>query len=226
MDQVTFPRKGSTFAPLADEKVDGHVRAHAIQTINASAEALYQIWRNESLLPLWMEGVVSVCKTGDRTSHWVMQAPGTEKQVEFDGEVIDDVPGKHLSSRVIAGFGEGTTEDVTFEPHPNGRGTIVTYIVDYAMPGGLVANAAAALVSRSPRQMTIESLRHLKQLAESGEIPRADMIPHGPRGVMGRWKEFLLGETNPTPPGTSEHPQVQDMPKINRLGDNTQKEVA
>lgn len=224
MDSVTFPRMGSTYAPLADERKDGHVRAHAIATINVPAESLYNIWRNEDLLPLWMEGVVKVSKTGDRTTHWIMQAPGTDKQFEFDAEVIDDVPGKHFSYCIVSGFGKGSTDDITFEPHPSGRGTVVTYICDYALPGGVVSNALAAVVSRSPRQMTIENLRHLKQLAEAGEIPRADLIPHGPRGVMGRWKEFLMGETNPTPPGVSEHPEAQDYPKINRLGDK--KEVA
>ncbi|MBS1815114.1 MAG: cyclase [Acidobacteria bacterium] len=221
---VTFPRQGSTFAPLADEKKDGHVRAHAIQTVNASADALYQLWRREEFVPLWMEGVVSITRTGDRTSHWVMSDPGTGKQFEFDSEIIDDEPGQHLSMCVIEGMGKGSTDDITFEPHPSGRGTVVTLISDFVMPGGVVGNAVAAVVSRSPRQMTIENLRHLKQLAESGEIPRVEGQPHGKRGVMGRWKEFMLGETNPTPPGTSEREQRQDYPKQNELGDK--REVA
>lgn len=222
--EVKFPRKGSMFAPLADDKKDGHVRAHAIQTINAPPEELYELWRKEEFLSIWMEGVVSVTRTGDTTSHWVMSDPGTGKQFEFDAEIVNDDPGRHLSMRVTKGMGAGSTDDITFEPHPSGRGTVVTVISDFVMPGGTVGNAVAAIVSRSPRQMTIENLRHLKQLAESGEIPRVDGQPHGKRGVMGKWKEFILGEKNPTPPGTSEREQHTDYPKKNELGDK--REVA
>jgi hypothetical protein len=49
-----------------------------------------------------------------------------------------------------------------------------------------------------------ENLRHFKELAETGEIPSVKGQPHGPRGVIGGIKEWMYGETNPTPPGTSD----------------------
>ncbi len=215
---VRFPISGANYTPLPDEKKDGHVRAHAVQTVNADAMTLYNLWRNEMALPIWMEGVVSVTRTGDTTSHWLMQAPGTEKQFEFDAQVTEDIPGKKIVSRVNTGPMEGTTDTVTFEPHPFGRGTVVTLVSDFVVPGGILGNAIAAMGSRSPEQITIENVRHLKQLVESGEIPRVTSQPAGPRGVIGKWKEFILGETNPTPPGTSEAEQPEDLPRKNLVG--------
>jgi hypothetical protein len=40
-------------------------------------------------------------------------------------------------------------------------------------------------------------------MAEAGEVPSVKNQPHGPRGVVGKVKEWMYGETNPTPPGTS-----------------------
>jgi uncharacterized membrane protein len=214
-NEVRFPRRGEAYSPLPDEKKDGHARAHAVQTINADPMTIYSLWRREEVLPLWMEGVVSVTRTSESTSHWVMQVPGTEKQMEFDAEIVQDEPGRRLVSRVKNGPTAGTTDDVTFSAHPSGRGMVVTLVSDFVVPGGILGNAVAAVVSRSPRQITIENVRHLKELVESGEIPRVTGQPAGPRGLMGKWKEFILGETNPTPPGTSETEQPQDLPRRN-----------
>jgi hypothetical protein len=69
-----------------------------------------------------------------------------------------------------------------------------------------LANAAASTAKRGPKQTVIEDLRHFKELAETGEIPTVKGQPHGPRGLTGGIKEWMYGETNPTPPGTGQAP--------------------
>ena len=210
---VTFPRQGSDYTPLPRGKQDGRVVAHAVQTIGATPQEVFQVYSRGELLPTWQEGVISVTATGDKTFHWVIEDPATGKQVEFDSEVLEAVPGKRHVSRVVNGPFESTTDTVTFAEHPAGHGTIVTMVSDFKVPGGIITNAVAAVASRSPEQLTIENLRHLKELIESKEIPTVEGQPAGPRGVMGKWKEFLLGENLPTPPGTSDRARPQDMPK-------------
>jgi uncharacterized membrane protein len=198
-------QSGSRYVPLPDKTDDGRVTAHAVQTILVEAQALYKLWSDVTSIPLWQEQVVSVTSTGAKTSHWVMGNPEDKdgKRIEFDSELTEDVPGQKIAWRSVT---EGVEQsgEVTFVKSPVGRGTIVTLIQTARVPGGVVGEAAASLAKRGPKQIVIEDLRHFKALAESGEIPTVEGQPHGPRGISGGLKEWMYGENNPTPPGTSE----------------------
>lgn len=194
-----------TYAPLPNGEHDGRVTAHAVQTIRAEPLALYNLWHNVSQIPRWQEHVVSVTPLTDHQSHWVMGNPedADGKRVEFDSEIYEDIAGSRIAWRSTSGDVE-QSGSVTFELATSGRGTLVTLIETIKVPFGALGNAAAGIAKRSPRQTVIEILRHFKQLAETGEIPSVKGQPHGPRGISGGIKEWLYGETNPTPPGTSE----------------------
>ncbi len=211
----TFPKAGSSYAPLPRGNTNGRVLSHAVQTIRATPDQVFDIYSRPELLPAWQEGVVSVTATGENTLHWVVQDPGTGKQVEFDAEVLEFVPGRKHVSRISNGPFESTTDTVLFEEAPTGRGTRVTMVSDYKVPGGIVANTLGKLFTRSPEQLTIENLRHLKELVESREIPSVEGQPAGPRGIIGKWKELLLGENLPAPPGTSDRARPQDLAENN-----------
>lgn len=212
-ESVQFPRQGSEYVPLPSGSTGNRVLAHTVQTIATTPEQAYALYSRPETLHIWQEGLVSVTQTGDRTMHWVMEDPTTRKQVEFDVEVVEAVEGVRHVSRILNGPFAGTEDTVTFETHPAGRGTIVRWVSNYAMPGGVVTKIASSILSRGPQQLVIENLRHLKQLLEAGEIPSVEGQPAGPRGVMGQWKRFLMGENMPTPPGTSDRSRPQDLPK-------------
>ena len=196
-------QKGDHYRPLPDESKDGWIHAHARQTILVEPMALYRLWSDVSKAPLWQEHVVSVTATVGGHTHWVVGNPEEQdgKRLEFDSEITEDVPGSKLAWTTIGGDVEQSGE-VTFAARGDGRGTVVTLIQHFKV--SKLANAAAAVAKRGPRQTVIEDLRHFKQLAEAGEIPSVKGQPHGPRGISGGVKEWLYGETNPTPPGTSE----------------------
>lgn len=210
-----FPMVGNTYAPLPRGEKHGRVLSHAVQTIRSTPEQVFNVYTRPELLPTWQEGVVSVTATGDRTRHWVMQDPGTGKHFEYDGELLEVVPGSRQVSRVLNGPFEGTTETALFEEAPAGRGTRVTVVSDYKIPGGSLTNTLAKLFTRSPEHLTIENLRHLKQLMESHEIPSVQDQPAGPRGIIGKWKEVLFAENLPTPPGTSDRAHQHDFAENN-----------
>ncbi len=198
---------GEHYSPLPQKKKDGYVYAHAVQTILADADTLFQLWSDVLSIPSWQEHVVSVTPKSQGVSHWVMGDPDDpdSKRVEFDSEVYEQTPGSRIAWRSISGDVDQTGE-VNFTPVQKGEfsGTRVTLLEVMKIPGGALANAAAAAAKRSPQQTVIENLRHFKQLVESGEIPSVKGQPHGPRGTIGGMKEWALGETNPTPPGSSE----------------------
>ncbi len=199
-----FPKRGAHYVPLVNKTQEGRVYSHALQTILVQPEALYRLWRDVSTIPLWQEHVVSVTPIDARTSHWVMGNPedAEGKRIEFDSRVTEDEPGRRIA---WASLTEGVELEgsVTFTPHPSGRGTVVKLEQVAKVPGGVLGNALAATAKRSPTQTVVENLRHFKEIAEAGAIPSVKGQPHGPRGVTGAIKEWMFGETNPTPPGTS-----------------------
>jgi uncharacterized membrane protein len=193
------------YRPLPQGEHEGRVTSHAVQTVRLDPQALYALWRDVDLIPRWQERVISVTPVSETVSHWVMGNPRdeSEKQITYDAEITEDVPGERIAWRSISGDVE-QNGSVTFEATGTGRGTLVTLIETVKVPLGSLGNAIVAVVKRSPSQMVIENLRHFKQLAETGEIPSVEGQPHGPRGLVGSMKEWMYGETNPTPAGTSD----------------------
>ena len=195
---------GTHYVPIVDKIEDGINHAHAVQTILVEPQALYDLWRDVESAPLWQEHIVSVKAHDAKTSTWTLGNPEDPKgkRIEYNSEIVEDIPGQKITWKSIT---EGISESgtVTFAPHPAGRGTVVTLFEHLKVPGGAIGNAIGSLVERSPRQTVIEDLRHFKEMAEAGAIPSVKGQPHGPRGITGKTKEWMMGETNPTPPGTS-----------------------
>ena len=220
--------EGEPYAPLPDRKEHGYVTAHAVQTVLADPNTLFTLWSDLASIPLWQERVISVTPLGGNRSHWVMgdtDEPAHDskaKQIEFDSEITESIPGRKIawqsldSDRNTSGAAADHPRDaggkddlfqrgeVHFAPGRIEGSTLVTLIQTAKVPGGALGNALATAGARGPKQLIIENLRHFKEFAETGEIPSVKDQPHGPRGVTGGFKRWLYGETNPTPPGTSE----------------------
>ena len=86
----------------------------------------------------------------------------------------------------------------SLSPRPADRGTIVTVLQEFRQ--GKLATAAETIFSRNPKQAVIENLRHFKAFAETGEIPRTEGQPHGPRGASAKLKASAYGENIEVPP--------------------------
>ena len=77
---------------------------------------------------------------------------------------------------------------------------MVTVLQEFKL--GKLASLWETLTGRNPKQGVIENLRHFKALAETGEIPRTQGQPHGPRGTIGSGKAAAYGEKIAVPDGT------------------------
>lgn len=183
------------YLPPPQDK-DGKLWVRTSALIQASPEQLYKLWRDVEKAPTWQEGIRSVVRTGAKTSHWVMGLGDTK--IEWDSEILADEPGKRIAWRSVAGESQNAGE-VIFVPSPNNRGTAVIVLQEFRMSN--VTNARQTVTSRNPKQAVIENLRHFKALAETGEIPRTQGQPHGPRGFIAKVKESAYGEEVKTPPG-------------------------
>lgn len=189
---------GKYAPPPADKDGKQWVRTSAL--VLRSPQELYDLWRDIEKAPRWQEQIAEVRATGPTTSHWVMvTGEDPDKSLEWDAEVLNDEPGKRIAWRSIAGDSNNAGE-VIFEASPGGRGTIVTVLQEFRM--SKMASAWETLTGRNPKQAIIENLRHFKALAETGEIPRIQGQPHGPRGTAAKAKKSIYGETIATPAGT------------------------
>jgi len=112
---------------------------------------------------------------------------------ESHAEVTDRQSGEHIAwasgNQVIEHRGV-----VRFKPAPGNRGTEVSVALEYKAPAGPIARGLASLAGWNPEQVVRESLRHLKQLLEAGEIPTTEGQPSGARGARGKAKRIIFRE--------------------------------
>ena len=149
-------------------------------TVNAPPDAVYAAWRDFERLPTFMYHLESVTTTGDRHSHWVAKGPaGTT--VEWDAEIVDDVPGQRVTWRSVEGASVENSGSVRFRPAPADQGTEVYVELRYAPPAGALGAVVAKLFGEEPGQQVGDDLRRFKQIVETGEVVRSDGSPLGSR---------------------------------------------
>jgi uncharacterized membrane protein len=143
--------------------------------VDRDAEELFNIWRDFENLPRFMSHLLRVEARGNR-SHWVAHGPaGT--QVAWDAEIINEDPGRMIAWRSLEGSTVSTAGSVHFTVLPAGRGTEVLVSLKYDPPGGPLGSWLAWLFGQDPNHQVREDLRRFKQLAEAGEIARAESRP-------------------------------------------------
>lgn len=179
------------------EDRDGRSWVRASAHIMVDPKTLYVLWRDVESAPLWQEQIIQVTEVSEKVTHWVMKS--NDKTIEWDSEILKDEPGQRIAWRSIGGDSDNAGE-VVFEQDPAGRGTLVTVLQEFKM--GKLESLWQTFTGRNPKQSIIENLRHFKALAETGEIPRIQGQPHGPRGTIAGMKESMYGEKIPTPQGT------------------------
>lgn len=171
----------ATTSRSADPTTDGgSVRARAAITVNRPPEEVYRLWRDVESLPGFMAHVESVHAQGEGRSHWVARAPaGTT--VEWDAEVVEDIPGQLVGWRSLDGADVPNAGTVRLTPAPGGRGTEVRVDLEYRPPAGALGAGAARVFGEDPVQQLADDLRRFKQVAETGDVVRSDGSPDGTR---------------------------------------------
>ena len=147
-------------------------------TINRPVEELYRFWRNLENLPRFMRHLESVEKVTDTLSRWRAKGPGG-RTVEWNAEIINEVPNQVIGWRSIEGSDVVSAGSVNFDDAGAGRGTRVRVRLQYSPPGGKAGAALARLLGRDAATEIREDLRRFKQLLEAGEVPTTEGQPRG-----------------------------------------------
>jgi uncharacterized membrane protein len=160
-----------------------HVK-HSV-TIGRPVEELYRFWRNMENLPQFMTHLKSVTRLDDTRSRWVARGPAGMR-VEWDAEIINEVPNQVIGWRSLPGSDVVSAGSVNFDDAGHERGTRVTVHLQYDPPAGRLGALFAKLFGEEPSQQIREDLRRLKELIEAGELPTTEGQPsgreHGRRG--------------------------------------------
>ena len=147
-------------------------------TINRSPDELYRFWRQLENLPRFMRHLESVERITDTLSRWRAKGPAGTR-VEWNAEIINEVPNGLIGWRSIEGSDVISAGSVHFEDAGPGRGTRVRVRLQYSPPGGKVGAAVARLMGRDAETEIREDLRRLKQLIETGEVATTAGQPRG-----------------------------------------------
>jgi uncharacterized membrane protein len=134
--------------------------------VNAPPRKAYDFVRDLENLPRFMEHVKNVSKRDEKRSHWVVKAPaGT--QVEWDAEIINDLPGELIAWRSINNPDIDSAGSVRFERTTGDNGTVIRVSMQYLPPAGILGATVAKLFGEEPEQQLKDDLGRLKVALES-----------------------------------------------------------
>lgn len=105
---------------------------------------------------------------------------GTGAHAEsWETEMVLDQPNECLAWRTVPDSSHRLVSALTFEPSPDGRGTVVGYKVCHLSPGAGIFSLGEKLRGEDPDLVAYATLRRLKALLETGETPTTEGQPSG-----------------------------------------------
>ena len=159
--------------------------------LECPVDEIYRFWIRLENLPTFMENLISVDDLGGGRSHWVARGPA-EVPIEWDAEIINQIPNKVIAWRSLPGGDVVTAGSVTFRPaRGEDRSTQLTVTLQYDPPAGKIGAMVAKLFGEEPSQTVKEDLRRFKALMEAGEVPTTDGQPRGDCRGGGKTQESV-----------------------------------
>ncbi|NIR46908.1 SRPBCC family protein [candidate division KSB1 bacterium] len=129
--------------------------------VKGKVSDIYDIWADFEKFPNFMEPVKRIEKTGDRTSHWVVEGP-FDSVIEWDAETTTLEQNKRIAWNSKNGDIK-TSGQVTFTELPQNQ-TQVNVTLQY-LPKGISSVIYDKLFGNLEEQLA-ENLRKFKAFAE------------------------------------------------------------
>ncbi|HSO51548.1 MAG TPA: SRPBCC family protein [Actinomycetes bacterium] len=134
--------------------------------VQAPVAQVYAYWRDFSNFPSFMPDVEEVTVTGPSTSHWKVSGP-LGKSVEWDAEIIEDVPNQRIAWKSIGDADVDNAGAVRFDDR--GATTNIEVSLEYDPPGGKAGELVAELV-KDPDKQVQRAIDGFRQVVESGRL--------------------------------------------------------
>jgi uncharacterized membrane protein len=143
-------------------------------TINRPVMDVYSAFRQLENLPSFMHFLDRVEQTDMTRSHWVAKLPIGGK-VEWDAEIIEDIPGQVIEWRTVEGSKIKLRGRVIFTPAPSPHMTEVRVEMQLGFTGVHPSTGLAKLFAKPQLK---GDLRRFKQVMETGEVLYSDASIH------------------------------------------------
>lgn len=144
-------------------------------TVLASAQDLYNFWRDFTHFTLFTDQLESVAILSETKSHWVWKALKGKKTIEWDCEIIQDIPNSLIAWRTThATMNLQHSGRVEFVQLPFNRGTVVNVKLAYDLPGGKFTEFVEKMLGESPHRNLQLNLFKLRSYFEAHDIPTVE----------------------------------------------------
>lgn len=152
-----------------DASVDPETSVEVTRTVRVrrSATACYEVWRDFTRLPRFMDYLERVDVLDDERSRWFAKGPAGVT-VEWDAEIVRDVPDERIAWQSVDPTDVPNRGVVEFREVEDGTATDVTVRLEWDPPLGPVARAVAAAFRRDPGRELENALERFRQVMESG----------------------------------------------------------
>ena len=179
INRAEHPFPSINITPIPDRE---GFRVQRSLTIRRSPQDLYDFCRNAENVPRYIPSIESVRKINENWSHWIAPSP-TGQRIEWDVEITQDQPGQLIGWQVHNNTMIGNSGLISFREAPRQLGTIISLEVDFVGHKGLQNTLEIPLIGRATGLFLefwiLETLRHLKALMETGEVPTLMGQPTG-----------------------------------------------
>ena len=162
-------RTGANTTDMGRRKVPSTeaIKIQRSVTVDQSPESLYRFWRNMDNLPLIMSHVQDVQTISPILSHWIVDSVPGGPSIQWDAEIISDVPNERIGWRSLKGSDVDHAGSVQFEPAEGGRMTRIIVTLQYVPPAGRLGAAVASIFGEDPGKKIEEDLARFKKEMES-----------------------------------------------------------
>jgi uncharacterized membrane protein len=142
--------------------------------INRPPSELFSFWRDFTNLPRFMEHLQDVKVLGPTRSVWTAKAPAGMR-VKWEAEVINEIDGELIGWQSTENADVATAGSVRFVPAMGGGTEIIVHL-QYEPPAGRLGSLVASMFGEEPSQQIRSDLRRLKEILETGEVPRQSPV--------------------------------------------------
>jgi uncharacterized membrane protein len=118
-----------------------------------------------------MQHIKSVEVIDEKTSRWTAAPEKGIGKLTWKSEIVKDDPGSILSWRSLPGSAVDHAGKVTFQDDGE-TATLVTIVISYQAPMGIVGEKAARLLTPVFRRMIHDDIRNFKMYMETGALIR------------------------------------------------------
>jgi uncharacterized membrane protein len=145
-----------------------NINIHHKITVNRARPEVYAFWRELSNLPLFMEHLKKVTIIDEKRSHWEAKVPGGLGTIEWDAEIVKEIPDELIGWNSLPGATIHNAGKVEFRDAGD-NGTELNVVITYRAPFGDVGEGIASLFNPMFDKMVVKDVQQFKRYIETGE---------------------------------------------------------